>query len=126
MENSKTMAVLLNTYYEGFAKKQGWESAIAENFKFIPDNMERTEVNEGKETYIKIIESFSKLYQKMRVKKMIIQGDNASVIAHYDYIFPNGKHISGEVAEFWTCKDGKLDSLRIYFDTLTFDKNIPK
>lgn len=57
---------------------------------------------------------------------MIIQGDNASVIANYDYIFPNGKHISGYVAEFWTAKNGKLDSLQIYFDTLTFYKNIPK
>lgn len=126
MENSKTMVALLNTYYEGFAKKQGWESVIADDFKFIADNMEGTEINTGKETYIEIIERFSRLYQEMRVKRMIIQGDNASVIANYDYIFPNGKHISGDVAEFWTAKNGKLDSLQIYFDTLTFDKNMPK
>ncbi len=125
MKNPKTKE-LLETYYQGFAKKQGWESLISEGFTFTADNMNKTDVNKGKETYIKIIERFSKVYQTVRVKKMIVQGDNASVIAEYDYIFSNGNHISGDVAEFWTVKHDKLSSLHIFFDTLTFDQNTPK
>lgn len=126
MGNSRTIKDLLNTYYKGFAKKEGWEPVLAEDFKFTADNMEKVEVNLGKDAYINIIARFSRLYQNMRVKKMIIDGDSASVIANYNYIFPNGKHITGNVAEFWTAKNGKLTSLHIFFDTLTFDKNTPK
>ena len=126
MANSKTTKELLDTYYQGFAKKEGWESVISDDFVFTADNMEKDDTNKGKEAYQNIIARFSKLYQNMRVKRMIIEGDNASAIANYDYIFPNGKHISGDVAEFWTAKNGKLTSLHIYFDTLTFDKNTPK
>ena len=125
MPNFKTTKELLDTYYKGFAKKEGWESVISDDFEFKADNMEKEDVNRGKEAYLNIIARFSRLYQDMRVKRMIIDGDNAGVIASYDYIFPNGKHISGDVAEFWTAKDGKLNSLHIYFDTLTFDKNKP-
>lgn len=126
MENHKTTKELLDIYYHGFANKEGWESVISEDFKFTADNMEKVDLNTGKETYLNIIARFSRLFHDMRIKRLIIDGENASVIANYDYIFPNGKHLSGDVAEFWTAKDGKLDSLQIYFDTLTFDKNIPK
>lgn len=107
MESSQTKQ-LLETYY------RGWEDAISDDFRFITDNMTEPNVKVGKETYIKIIERFSRVYQTMRVKRMIVEGENASVIANYDYVFPNGKHISGDVAEFWTAKNGKLDSLHIF------------
>ncbi|MCB0541035.1 MAG: nuclear transport factor 2 family protein [Bacteroidetes bacterium] len=116
----------METYYKGFGKKEGWESVISDDFEFRADNMEKEDINKGKETYVNIIARFSRLYQDVRIKRMIIDDNNASVIANYDYIFPNGKQISGDVAEFWTAKDGKLTSLHIYFDTLTFDKNTPK
>jgi len=62
----------------------------------------------------------------MRVKEMIVDGYRACVIGNYDYQFPNGNKVNGNVAEIWTVKDGKLASLTIFFDTLTFDRNIPK
>ena len=126
MTHSTTTKELLETYYKGFGKKEGWESVISDDFEFRADNMEKDDINKGKETYVNIIARFSRLYQDVRIKRMIIDDNNASVIANYDYIFPNGKQISGDVAEFWTAKDGKLTSLHIYFDTLTFDKNTPK
>lgn len=124
MAKFKTTRELLEGYYKGFAKKEGWETTISDDFVFIADNMEKDDVNKGKEAYVNIIARFSKLYQDMRIKRMVVEGDKASVIANYDYIFPNGRHISGDVAEFWTAKDGELTSLHIYFDTLTFDKNM--
>ena len=126
MTHSTTTKELLETYYKGFGKKEGWESVISDDFEFRADNMEKEDINKGKETYVNIIARFSRLYQDVRIKRMIIDDNNASVIANYDYIFPNGKQISGDVAEFWTAKDGKLTSLHIYFDTLTFDKNTSK
>jgi ketosteroid isomerase-like protein len=59
----------------------------------------------------------------MRIKQMIVEHDSACVIGNYDYTFPNGKSINGDVAEIWNVKNGKLDSLTIFFDTLTFSLN---
>jgi ketosteroid isomerase-like protein len=126
MENSKTTRQLLETYYKGFAQKEGWEQVISEDFKFQGGDMTNTTQTMGKAAYIAVIKRFSRIFQTMRVKQMIIEGDNGCVIGNYDYTFPNGVSINGDVAEIWKAKDGKLDALTIFFDTLTFDRNTPK
>jgi ketosteroid isomerase-like protein len=59
----------------------------------------------------------------MHVKQMILDDKGACVIGNYDFVFPNGKRINGDVAEIWEIKDGKLNSLTIFFDTLNFSLN---
>lgn len=125
MENTDIRS-LLETYYKGFAQKEGWEIVIADDFSFRGGDMTRTETVAGKAAYIEVINRFSRVFTAMRVKEMIVEGDKACVIGNYDYRFPNGAVMSGDVAELWTAKDGRLDSLTIFFDTLTFDRNTPK
>jgi ketosteroid isomerase-like protein len=117
-----TINELLDKYYEGFAKKSGWEHVLSDNFKFIGGDMTNPAPSIGKAAYIEVINRFSKLFTSMRVKEMIIEGDRACVIGNYDYLFPGGNIVNGDVAEIWKAKDGKLDSLTIFFDTLTFHK----
>ena len=50
-----TTKELLETYYKGFAHKQGWETVISDNFKFIGGDMTKTEPIVGKQAYIDII-----------------------------------------------------------------------
>ena len=50
-----TTKELLETYYKGFAQKQGWETVISDNFKFIGGDMTKTEPIVGKQAYIDII-----------------------------------------------------------------------
>ncbi|MEZ5034477.1 MAG: nuclear transport factor 2 family protein [Chitinophagaceae bacterium] len=126
MNNTKTTKALLEAYYEGFAKKEGWETVIADDFKYVGGDMANRVPITGKAGYIAVINRFSRIFQQMRVKKMIVDGDNACVIGNYDYQFPNGEKMNGDVSEIWTAKDGKLTSLTIFFDTLTFDRNTPK
>ena len=123
MENTTTRS-LLETYYKGFAKKANWENVIADNFEYIGGDMTNRQPIIGKQAYIEIIKRFSQRFESMNVKQMIIEGDTASVIGNYDFQFPNGYHINGDVAEFWTVRNGKLQSLTLYFDTLTFMSNL--
>ena len=116
-----TTKELLDIYYNGFTKKRGWEDVIADDFKFVGGDMTKTTPLIGKSAYIEVIKRFSKLFKNMRVKEMIIDGDSACVIGNYDYEFPGGKNINGDVAEIWKIRNGKLESLTIFFDTLTFD-----
>lgn len=123
MERIVTAEELLNTYYEGLSKKKDWDSVLSDDFKFIGGHMTNTEPVVGKMAYVGIINRFSHVFKSMRVKEMILEGEKACVIGNYDYVFPNGVVMNGDVAEIWKIKDGKLDSLTIFFDTLTFDVN---
>jgi len=122
MGNKLKTKELLNLYYKGFAEKKDWENTLSEDFKFVGGDMTNTTPTIGKQAYIEIIKRFSQLFKSMRLKEMIVEGDQACVIGNYDYEFPGGKNINGDVAEIWKVKNGKLDSLTIFFDTLTFDQ----
>ena len=114
---------LLEVYYRGLAQKKGWEAVIFDDFKFVGGDMIKTTPIVGKDNYIAIINRFLRLFGTMRVKLMVVELDNACVVANYDYVFPNGMAVSGDVAEIWKVKGGKLDALTIFFDTLTFQNN---
>jgi ketosteroid isomerase-like protein len=119
-----TTKELLETYYKSFAQKQqGWEAVLSDDFKFVGGDMTKTTPIVGRTAYIEVIKRFSQVFKTMRVKQMVVEDDMACVIGNYDYVFPNGKSINGDVAEIWKIKDGKLDALTIFFDTLTFQAN---
>src|SRR4029078_4859037 len=117
------MKELLEIYYKGFAEKANWENVIADDFQYVGGDMTKTEPLVGKQAYIEVIKRFSQMFTSMQVKEMIIQGNNACVIGNYDFKFPIGQELNGNVAEIWTAKNDKLQSLTIYFDTLTFANN---
>jgi ketosteroid isomerase-like protein len=119
-----TTKELLETYYKSFAQKQqGWEAVLSDDFKFVGGDMTKTAPVVGKAAYIEVIKRFSQVFKTMRVKEMVAADDKACVIGNYDFVFPNGKSINGDVAEIWKIKDDKLDALTIFFDTLTFQAN---
>ncbi|MFP7656237.1 nuclear transport factor 2 family protein [Chryseobacterium proteolyticum] len=124
MENQTSTRQLLETYYKGFAAKANWESTLADDFEYTGCDMTNTTPVVGKQAYIEIIKRFSQRFEAMRVKQMVIEDDKASVIGNYDFQFPNGAKINGNVSENWTVKNGKLQSLTLYFDTLTFMENM--
>ncbi|WP_018614672.1 hypothetical protein [Segetibacter koreensis] len=66
--------------------------------------MTKTEPVIGKQGYIEVINRFSKVFTSMQVKAMIIQADKACVVGNYDFKFPDGKEINGNVAEIWPVK----------------------
>ena len=125
MDNqTATTRQILQTYYKGFAAKANWESVIAEDFEYVGGDMNNSKPVAGKQAYIEIIRRFSQRFESMSVKQMIVEGDKASVIGNYNFQFPNGVKINGNVSENWTVKNGKLQSLTLYFDTLTFMTNM--
>lgn len=123
MENTETTRQLLDAYYKGFAEKANWQHVLADDFEYVGGDMNNTKPIVGKQAYVEIIKRFSQRFESMRVKQMIVEGDKASVIGNYDFVFPNGVKINGNVSENWIMKNGKLQSLTLYFDTATFMNN---
>jgi ketosteroid isomerase-like protein len=124
MDSQATTRQLLEIYYKGFAEKANWESVIADDFEYIGGDMNNTKPIVGKQAYVEIIKRFSQRFEAMKVKQMVVETDKACVIGNYDFVFPNGFKINGNVSENWTVKNGKLHSLTLYFDTLTFMTNL--
>ncbi len=76
----------------------------------------------GKEEFVN--NNFFKMGRGLNIRAMIVEKDNACALVDYDLISPKGKSFTSEVAEIWKAKDGKLESLAIYFDTAQFQKNM--
>lgn len=117
---------LLEAYYLTLSQKSSLDPLLSDDFKFIGGDMTKQEPVIGKQAYIEVINRFGRLFKTMRVKGMIVDGDKACVRANYDYVFPNGKAINGDVAEVWEVRNGRLDKLTIFFDTLSFQQLLTK
>jgi ketosteroid isomerase-like protein len=63
---------------------------------------------------------FFKLVRRLTVKEMAVEGERAFVLVSYSLLSPKGKSFSSDEGEFWKVKNGKLDSVAIYFDTTAF------
>ncbi|WP_291909987.1 nuclear transport factor 2 family protein [Chitinophaga sp. CB10] len=90
MENPFEPKKLLEAYYNGFSRKENWELTLSDDFRFIGGDMTNPSPVVGKQAYIEVIRRFSQRFESMRVQQMIVEGDKASVIGNYDFIFPNG------------------------------------
>jgi ketosteroid isomerase-like protein len=116
------MQELLDTYYRGLAQKEGWESVLAEDMRFVGGDMTKQEPVVGKQSYVQVIQRLSRLFADVRVVKSFVDGDQAFVLAEYNWTFPHDVNIKGTVAEYWKVRNGKLGELTIFFDTGSFDR----
>jgi len=113
---------LLKVYYQGLAQNSGWESVLAEDFRFIGGDMTNRTPLVGREAYRRVIQRLSGRYTGLRMVKAFVDGDQAMVLVDYDWSFPGGVKVTGPVAEKWLVENGRLQELTIYFDTLSFDR----
>jgi ketosteroid isomerase-like protein len=113
-----TTRALIETYYNGLAKRAGWDAALADDFVFTganPGNGSR-----GKTAYAEVLRQFGRMFETVTVTASIVDGDNACVIATYGVVSPSGKRKTVDIAEIWSSRNGLLASLTIYFDTASW------
>ncbi len=74
----------------------------------------------GKELFIN--NNFFKMIKSLELKQIIVEDENACAIVRYSLMSPKGNSFTSDVAEIWMAKNGRLESLAIYFDTTQFQK----
>lgn len=116
MGNSKE---LLDNYYNELARGDAWQSSISDDFIFKGTGVGGSS---GKAAYVEVIKRFRRLVENVRVKEIIANDEKACVIANYDLVSPKGNKLNFDIAEVWEIKNGKLNLLTIYYDTVTFNK----
>ena len=119
MNTSAETKEILQKYYDCLSKKEGWQSLLSEDILLTGTVAKESK---GKELFVN--NNFFKMVKDLKLKRMIVENENACALVSYDLTSPKGKNFSGDVAEIWKVKDGKLDSLAIYFDTAEFQKSI--
>jgi len=117
MDTSPQTKEILQRYYDGLSKKEGWQSLLSEDISLTGTV---ATASKGKELFVN--NAFLKMVRDLKVKQMIVENENACAVVSYDLVSPKGKHFSSDVAEIWNVKDGRLASLAIYFDTAEFQK----
>jgi ketosteroid isomerase-like protein len=110
------IAELLNTYYEGTAKKGGWEKPLSDTIRFVS----RASTSEGKAAFVEATTRFLRAVNSAARKEILIDGDAACVWVNYELVSPKGSQTKQDVLEIWTERDGQLTSCTIYFDTAAF------
>ena len=108
---------LVNAYYEGIARKDGWQEPLSNTIRFISPGGKATE---GKAAYAEANSRFLSAVKSAKQKEVLIDGDTACVWMTYELVSPRGREMSLDALEIWLAKDNRLDSLTIYFDTAAF------
>ena len=58
----------------------------------------------------------------LEVEDLIVEGQKASALTHYEFQPPGGSSFAGDVAEVFAVQDGKISLYDIYFDSSPFPK----
>jgi ketosteroid isomerase-like protein len=107
---------IVESYYDGVARNNGWQASVSDNMKFISPGANTN----GKAPYFEATSRFLGIVKDVKVKDLIIEGDKACALVDYRIVSPNGDLGNCFVAEFLSTKDGKIDSSTIFFDTAAF------
>ena len=117
MKNPPTTKELLGKYYKTVSGKGRLDQMLSENFSFSGTI---GKVAAGRDAFVGNL--FFKYIRSLEVKTMIIEGERACAVVGYGLVSPKGDALSLDVAEIWQIKDGKLDSLAMYYDTAAYQK----
>jgi len=108
-------------YFDRLQKKEGWQAALSDDLIFDSYTSPTKRVT-GREAYLQSTNGFYSSIREMRVRDLIVEGDKAVALTHYDLQPGPGREISTDVAEIFTVRNGQIESLSIYFDSAPFPK----
>ncbi len=110
---------LVMRYYESLNQKDDvWQTLYSGDAVFL--DASKTLNANGKAAVIQSFISFLKGIEQVKVKQLIVEGDQACAIVSYDYINPKGAKMNQDVAEVWKVENQKLTRLVIYFDLTAY------
>lgn len=113
---------LLGQYYANLKNPESLSGLLADDFRFVGGDMTKPDALVGRDAYVAVLRRLSTRFTQAKVERMFVDRDHAAVVARYDWTFPKTGVVPGSVAEIWTVRNERLQSLTIFFDTLSFDR----
>ncbi len=120
-KHSMTTKDTIEGYFNSLKQKKGWESFLSDDMIFTSFTSPIKQVT-GKAAYLEATKRFYSTVISVEVKDLIIEGEKACALTHYELQPPTGNTFSSDVAEIFTIRNGKIASFAIYFDSAPFPK----
>ncbi len=111
---------VVDSYFKALEKNARWESLLAETVAFTSFTIPNRQIA-GKRAYIEATKRFYGSIQSFEIRGMLVEGSKACALTRYQLNGPAGPFQSN-VAEIYSVRDGKIESLGIYFDSAPFPK----
>ena len=108
-----------SAFYESLAQKtDAWQRELAADVVFA-DASKKLQA-EGRDAFIQSFTSFLRAVERVEVRQLIVDGNDAAAVVSYDYVSPSGGRLHQDDAEIWKIVAGKIMALTIYFDITEF------
>ena len=111
----------LQAYFSGLEQKKDWQAFLADDMTFTSFTSPPKRLR-GRAAYLESTRRFFAMITTMTVKELIVDGERACALTHYELQPPGGPAFGSDVAEVFRVKAGKITSFEIYFDTAPYPK----
>ena len=107
--------------HEGFGAgmasgTDSWKEFIADDITFTGPAAQVS----GIEAFIKLNEGFMSMVRGARLNKAVEVGNFVITQVEIDVAMPSGKTITLDMSEWYETKDGKIQSIKVYYDAEEF------
>jgi ketosteroid isomerase-like protein len=109
----------IEAYFNSLKQKKDWDSFLSDDMMFTSFTTPIKRVS-GKTAYLASTKRFYSMITALEVKEVMVDGDRACALTHYDLQPPGGPAFGSDVAEVFGVRDGKITSFAIYFDSAPF------
>jgi ketosteroid isomerase-like protein len=120
LESSMATRNVVESYFKALESRKGWESLLSNTVVFTSFAIPNRKI-EGKQAYLEATKRFYSTIQSFELRGLIVEGPKACALTRYQLKGP-ADVFQSDVAEIFTVRDGKIDSLGIYFDSAPFPK----
>ncbi len=110
----KTTKTVVEGFFDAMYAQNGWEAFISDEVTFEGPLMAPIK---GKEAFIEVTKQFLQNQNQAKVRNIIMDGDSACVMTNYKMGHPDVAILDLDACEIVQLKDGKVESMEIYFDS---------
>ena len=111
----------IQEYFARLGRKQDWAPLLADDFVFTSFTSPVRQIR-GRSDYVAGTRRFFSMITSVELRQLLIDGERLCALTRYQLQRPDGPSFSSDVAEIFSMKDGKIQSLDIYFDTAPYPK----
>jgi ketosteroid isomerase-like protein len=122
MTTQATTKEIVQQYLTHVQKRGDWASLIADDMVFTSHAGPGRQIT-GRDEFLQATSRFYAMIVDAHVNDIIVSGEKACALTRYRLQPPNGAAaFASDVAEIFTVRNGKIDSLAIYFDAAPYPK----
>jgi len=117
----KSPMEVFQTFGQGLMSgTDSWKEVVAENVVFTGP----VDQVEGLEAFAKLNESFMPMIRGNEMKQAVESGNFVITQLLMDIAMPSGKVVKLDMSEWYEIKNGKIQTIKIYYDAEEFRKEM--